>query len=328
MTLDPITKDMLKRGDILLCNIPKLSFWQYMSSIEEMLANYISTGQIGWKAATPLIHWGIGYFDECHYCHASFWNGDKVVESRIQGGLRANDISTYSEDTVDVYRYHRDGHWLGDISLPVDPLLQKAQALVDKEWPYGFDSAYLLGILCVTRWHRAEWVDCIRDFMVRHAYFSWLEEWIEDIFNENRPQIDALIEKLIVAALEVVRKYRERKGFVCSQTVAVIYNEAVDAEHAVGAYKIDKPTYSVSSAPPVLVAPPSTEEEEVAAWEDTIQKLRAQLAQLPMPTAPILSATSRTDYETWQADLRADTFYTPRDLAESSNTELVGQLKL
>jgi hypothetical protein len=270
MQLDPIPKDSLKTGDILLCNIPELSFQQYMDCIWSVLTHYISTRQFSLDQATPLVHWIIGYFDECHYCHASFW--------------------------------------LGDPELPVDPLLQKAQALVDKHWTYGF-------------------VDHIRDFLICHAPSGWQEQ-IERLFHDFRPQIDVIVERLIVEALEVVRKYRDRKGYVCSQTVAVIYNQAGDAKNPLGTYKITKPTYMAIATSKVQVAPPSPQEEGVAARDEMIQKLRFQLEQMPVPLASTLSAAVHTEYETWQADLLEDTFYTPRDLAESSNTELAGRLVL
>jgi hypothetical protein len=327
MQLEPIPKDSLKTGDILLCNVPELSFLQYMDCMRSVLGHYMSTRQFSLDQATPLVHWIIGYFDECRYCHASFWNGEKVVESRAEGGLRANDISTYGEDEVDVYRYHRDDHWLGDPELPVDPLLHKAQALVDKHWTYGFDSAYLLAILCVTRWERGRWVDHIRDVLTRHAPSGWQEQ-IETLFHDFRPQIDAIVERLIVDALEVVRKYRDRKGYVCSQAVAVIYNQASDANHPLGTYEITKPTHVAKATLKALVAPTSPLEEGVAARDEMIQKLRFQLEQMPVASVSTLSATVHTEYETWQAGLLKDTFYTPRDLAESSNTELAGRLVL
>lgn len=327
MQLTPIPKDSLKTGDVLLCNIPELSFLQYLKTIEAVLKNYIQTSHFSMEEATPLIHWIIGVFDGYHYCHASFWNGEKVVESRIKGGLRANDISTYSEDTVDVYRYHRDGQWVGDPSLPVDPLLRKAQSLVDRHLPYGFDSAYMLAILCVTRWHRAEWVDRIRDLLVRYGPAGW-EKTIDGLFQAFRPQIDALIEALIVQALRVVQKYLDGKGYVCSQTVAIIYNEAGDAEYPTGTYKIVKPTYAVAAEPRVMVASPRRQREEVAACEAMVGRLRVQLEQLRVPAALKLTAAAHSDYKAWQAELRRDSFYTPRDLAQSSNTDLVGRLKL
>jgi len=326
MPLDPVPKDSLKVGDILLCNIPDLSFMEYMKCTWAVLRHYMSTGSFSWDEATPLIHWVIGVFDGFHYCHASFWNGEQVVESRIATGLRPNDISTYSEDTVDVYRYHKDGRRIGDPSLPAGPLLDKAQELVNRGWEYGFDSAYLLAILCVTRWHRAEWVDRIHDLLRRHAPAGW-EECIDLLFRDYRPQIDHLIEELIVLALNVVAKYRHKEGYVCSQTVAVIFNEAEDAGHPLGTYKIDKPTYAAAAAP-VLVAPPRPEEESAAAREEMVEKLRAELERLPAPSAPLLSAAQKTDYEEWQADLREDTLYTPRDLAQSRNTEIAGRLVL
>lgn len=327
MQLNPITKDSLKTGDILLCNIPELSFPQYLETIVAIVDEYRRTKRFSMEKATPLVHWIIGVFDDCHYCHASFWNGGKVVESRIKGGLRANDISTYSEDTVDVYRYHRDGHWVGDRFLPVEPLLQRAQSLVDLHLPYGFDSAYMLAILCVTRWNRAEWVDRICDLLARYASADW-RKMINELFQAFRPQIDGLIEALVVQALEVVQKYLDGKGYVCSQTVAIIYNEADDEEHPTGTYKIVKPSYSLDAAPQLLAASPNRQKEEIGACEELLGKLRAQLEQLKAPANQKLTSDACSDYQAWQTELRGDSFYTPRDLAQSSNTDLVGRLKL
>jgi len=329
MELNPITKDTLKAGDIFLCKIPDLSFRQYMASLRDVVASYVSGRGFDMDAATPLIHWIIGFFDQYHYFHASFWNGTKLVESRIAGGLRENDIGTYANDIVDVYRYQKDGHWVGSAQLPVGPLLHKAQSLVDLHWPYGFDSAYLLGILCVTRWERAKWVDNIRDILIRHAPFPELEEPIGKLIEQFRPQIDALIEHLIVLALDAVRKYRERKGYVCSQTVAVIFNEAGDAQHAPGTYEIEKPTYALRATPALaLVAQPGSEADGVAACEDLIRSLGVELERLPAVQARASLAARGESYESWQAFLREDSFYTPRDLAESGNTRLVGRLEL
>ncbi len=346
MQLTPITKDALKTGDILLCKIPQLTFREYMQSLLQVLRIYISDKRFDLDAATPLIHWIIGFFDQYYYFHASFWNGTKLVESRIKGGLRENDISTYANDIVDIYRYHKDGQWLGSPALPVEPLLNKSRDLVDRHWAYGFDSAYLLAILCVTRWKRADWVDDIQKILVEHAHFPSLKESIAQLFEQFRPQIDAMIERLIVMALEVVRKYREKEGFVCSQTVAVIYNEATDETNPPGTFAIAKPTYAVAgpahllrATPPVgLVVEPMSKDDDVDACEDMIQNLRVELERLPsaQPRGMLTSSdTGRgmlsaydTDYTRWQTGLRKDNFYTPRDLAESSNTRLVGRLYL
>jgi len=263
--------------------------------------------------------------DEYHYFHASFWNGTEVVESRMKGGLRANDIATYHDDIVDVYRYRKEGQWLGSPSLPVEPLLHKAQELVERHWPYGFDSAYLLAILCVSRWHRAEWVDRIRDLLVHHAPSRWIGEQLAKLVETYRTPIDACFEKLVVEALDVVRKYRNRQGYVCSQTVAVIYNEAGDAVHAAGTYELPKPSHALRAAP-LLVAAPTGEDE--AACEDLIRELGTELARLPATSAVALAGSLEHDYPALQAQLREDTFYTPRDLAESIRTEIVGRLQL
>ncbi len=333
MKLDPVTRNDLRAGDILLCRIPELSRQQIFSCVEQLLAGYLSTRRFDATAAAPLIHWVIGYFDRGGYCHASFWNGSKLVESRLTG-LRENELSTYSEDTVDVFRYQREGHAVGDACLPVSPLLQRAQALVDLHWPYGFDSGYLLAILCVTRWHRKEWVDRIRDLLLHGTDSPWLEKAIHELFDENRPRIDALVERLVTAALEVVRRYRNRQGMVCSQTVAVIYNEACDGAHPAGSYAIRKPSYSVAAAAPVLLASAGQDEGSREAWEARLRSLRTRLQQLPEPGSLLRAAAAGTghrggtEYESWQEELRADSLYTPRDLARSENTRLVGRLQL
>lgn len=333
MQLNQIPKDQLKPGDILLCSILERSFLQYLGNILAVIKHYRATGEFSLEGATDLIHWIIGVFDEYHYCHASFWNGEKVVESRIKSGLRANDISSYSEDLVDVYRYHKDGGWLGDPALPPDPLLRKAQELVDLRWPYGFDSAYLLAILCVSRWHRAEWTVRIRDLLVNHAPHG-LEQSIDLLFRTYHTQIDAMIERLIAMALEVVRKYRDRKGYVCSQTVAIIYNEASDPEHPEGTYKIAKPSYADAGMPLAFAASRGPGDEGIEECEDMIRDLGLELEQMQaaptrfMATDPSTVAASTSSYEEGQRALHEDTFYTPRDLAESGNTALAGRLVL
>ncbi|KPJ87081.1 MAG: hypothetical protein AMJ53_18705 [Gammaproteobacteria bacterium SG8_11] len=320
-----ITKDELKQGDILLCKIPELSILQYLSAITKVIRLYVSTRKFDLDAATSLIHWIIGYFDQYHYFHASFWNGEMVVESRIKGGLRANDISSYVNDTVDVYRFYKNNSELGSPELPVDPLLQKAQALVDEHLPYGFDGAYLLAILCVTRWHRSQWVDRIREILLHNAHSPAVRDMMEKLFEQFRPQIDQVIEGLIVRALDVVKKYRDRKGYVCSQTVAIIYNEAAEAKRASGTYTIKKPSYALK-AEPVLLTAPLTDTGESECLE-MIKMLGSELAKLP-PEATVMTFSAQSDYEVIQESLRADNFYTPRDLAESLNTKLAGRLKL
>lgn len=327
MEISQIRKDELMVGDILLCNIPQRSFLDYLKNIMAVIKHYRATGHFSLEGATDLIHWVIGVFDDYHYCHASFWNGEKVVESRIKGGLRANDISTYSEDTVDVFRYRKGDERLGDPALPPAPLLQKAQELVARHWDYGFDSAYLLAILCVSRWHRAEWVDRIRDLLLRYAPHA-LEESINILFRDYRPQIDKLIEHLITMALEVVREYRNRDGYVCSQTVAVIFNEACDGNHPAGTYKLDKPSYSkpVSGLSRALLS--SLGEKEISECKEMVRELGTHLKQRPEVSVQLMAETSLVSYEDHQVALQKDSFYTPRDLAESKNTVLSGRLVL
>lgn len=327
MELELITRNKLKEGDILLSRIPELSIKQYLQDILKVIINFASTRKFDMDAASSLIHWIIGFFDQYHYFHASFWNGEMVVESRMKGGLRANDISTYKNNTVDVFRYIKDGEQLGPPALPVDPLLSRAQALVDEHLPYGYDSASLLAILCVERWHRSQWVDSIRKILVHHVHSRAVRESIESLFDLLKPHMDHMIEELIVRALDVVRKYRDRKGYVCSQTVAIVYNEAADKGHPAGTYAIDKPSYVHMDEPLLLAVPLEEAGEDEKECLEVLESIGAELAKLPAEPA-VRAASGQPDYDMLQKYIKGDSFYTPRDLAESDNTMIAGRLKL
>jgi len=173
-------------------------------------------------------------------------------------------------------------------------------------------------------------VDYLRDFLVRHAPSEDARKLIGQVIDQYRPQIDALCERLLVRGLDVVRSYLDQRhpGYVCSQTVAVIYNEAGDATHPVGTYTISKPNHALKASGPVLLVAPPTTDQEVAACERQIRDLGAELAKLPEPPARSLSASAPDDYDALQTRLWTDSFYTPRDLAESCCLAHVGRLDL
>ena len=135
-----------------------------------------------------------------------------------------------------------------------------------------------------------------------------------------------MIEHLFVKALEVVQGYMQGPGYVCSQAVAVIFNEAGDSAHAAGTYAIPKPSHAGGGPGALaLCAAPQVDE---SACEHGIRDLGAELARVPVPAATLLTASHLRDYDTLQGRLQVDSFYTPRDLAQSGRTVLVGRLDL
>ncbi len=326
MSSGPIRKSQLQPGDVLLCKIPALSCYDYLSSIGTLIASSTSKKKFDWEAAMPLIHWLIGCLDEGHYFHAAFWNGSKLVQSRIVTGLAEGELESFDQDTVDVFRFQKKGEWLGSANLPVQPLLSKAEELVGRHWKYGFDAAYLLAILCVTRWPREHLFERLRDIIVHHAPAD-IQEDLRKTLDALRPQIDWLLEKILVVALNVVNQYLSGNGYVCSQTVAVIYNEAGDADHPVGTYKIPKPDHAARPMQ-LLLAPPATTRKELAACKEKIAQLRTELEKVSPPPTKLLMTSGPSKYEQLRALLMNDSYYTPRDLAESSAMKLVGRLSL
>jgi len=85
------------------------------------------------------------------YCHSAFWNGTHVVQASDRG-LNQDDLSSLSgEDYVDVYKFHKDDHVLGDPDWPAQPLVDEANKLASETHKYAWDHCILMAICCLTR---------------------------------------------------------------------------------------------------------------------------------------------------------------------------------
>ena len=72
------------------------------------------------------------------YSHAALWDGERAIEATL-GGVHANPIehALRSQRYVDVYRFHREGGWLGTEGWPAEPVVEQARRLVGGRFAYA-----------------------------------------------------------------------------------------------------------------------------------------------------------------------------------------------
>jgi hypothetical protein len=72
------------------------------------------------------------------YSHAALWDGERAIEATL-GGVHANPIehSLLSLRYVDVYRFHRQGSWLGTEGWPAEPVVEQARSFVGGRFAYA-----------------------------------------------------------------------------------------------------------------------------------------------------------------------------------------------
>jgi hypothetical protein len=111
----------LKKGDVLLCKGDGL-----LSDLIEL-------------------------FDEGTYSHAAIFDGEQVVQATLHGVVRESIDSLKDEVFVDVYRFKKDNHFLGDKNWPALPVIKEADKIGEEGLKYATDHLILLGILVLTR---------------------------------------------------------------------------------------------------------------------------------------------------------------------------------
>ena len=111
----------LKKGDVLLC---KGKGW--LSDLIEL-------------------------FDGGTYSHAAIFDGKQVVQATLHGVVRESINSLKEELFVDVYRFDKDNHSLGDKGWPSEPVIKEADKIASEGLKYATDHLFLLAILALTR---------------------------------------------------------------------------------------------------------------------------------------------------------------------------------
>lgn len=86
------------------------------------------------------------------YSHSAIYDGRRVVEA-IGSGVTSRSVkeSVKGADYVDVYRFAKDGHRLGEAGWPDDPILDTVDGFVEQDGRYAYEQVLLLAALAATR---------------------------------------------------------------------------------------------------------------------------------------------------------------------------------
>ncbi|TNE63595.1 MAG: hypothetical protein EP335_09110 [Alphaproteobacteria bacterium] len=259
----------------------------------------------------PLIDWAITVFDRNRYFHAAIvgLEGDeKIVVEAGTSGIQWQPLSDYRYRPVTVVRFHKGAVALGDPSLPAAPVVAVADRLRhDGKIAYGYFHAGLLAIWCLFRDGEGAVLET-----VKAALDQLIGEKMRKLLFTLAGGDDAvrlLLVDLFQRALDHLRKDHE---LVCSETVAVCFNDADDK----GTYHISRQTVPVAAP---ASAPASTGSELPRELEADVRRLGQALADLE-PQKHLRSV------EVAMALVNDSVLYTPSDLERSVSTFLLGDM--
>jgi len=86
------------------------------------------------------------------YSHSGVYDGGRVVEAIGSGVIgRSVKESVKGANYVDVYRFAKDGHRLGEVGWPDDPILDTVDGFVEQGGRYAYEQILLLALLAATR---------------------------------------------------------------------------------------------------------------------------------------------------------------------------------
>lgn len=312
MNLKELSVEDLKPGDIFLLSFKHPAVDKYFEALYAVLKGLILRKD--WNEflgdALLILDGLIVSFDRDRYTHASFWDGEMIVEAGL-GGVKRNLLETYRGIDVHVYRYAVDGELkLGTPGYPVQPLADRAKWLAKQDLNYSYTTAILFMFLCVTRWEREEWIQEMEDFLKRHVRIV-NPEVIDILFKLNHDKLTRFFEWMADEMIRRIVAFRKDEGLVCSETVATIFNET----EPVGKYHIDKPLNVAQNK----AHEPVTLEHSSSAKE-ALEKFVSLLEHNEIP------ATAENDRRNWNQVI--DIMYTPHDIARSQNTQIAGRINV
>ncbi|WP_262692581.1 hypothetical protein [Kordiimonas aestuarii] len=320
----PISKADVELGDILL-----LHYVPEHNRIAEMLKLLKLAHQAveGWKhwadydketrdkhfaALMPLIHFAITAFDNNRYFHAAIVGQDadneKVVIEAGPKGIMQTPLKDYWGGPISVYRYHRDAVSLGDKLLPAEPVLKKANDLCNAgDIEYGYYHAGLLAIWCLFRAGE----DMVMDRLHAALVLAFGTQATEMLYTLIAPETIKLF--LVDIFHRALDRWRQQKHLVCSEMVAVCFNEA----DGLGTYKISREFCKNGST-----TIKATQQTDQTAVSEDVENAILALAnsfhglEIDRPLRAVDVAL---------ALVSSDVLYTPSDLERSVSTFNIGQ---
>lgn len=85
------------------------------------------------------------------YSHSAFFDGSGLVQATSRGVVK-DDIGILKEETyVDVFRFIKQHHQIGDAGWPAEPVVKEADQIAVEGHKYAFDHLFLLGLVAISR---------------------------------------------------------------------------------------------------------------------------------------------------------------------------------
>ncbi len=122
-----------------------------MSEIRKLYFKDLKKGDVLLCRGKGLLSDLIVLFDGGKYSHAAFFDGEQVVQATLHGIVRESIDSLKEEEFVDVYRFVKDGDYLGEGEYPAKPVVSEAEKIVSEKLKYATDHLILLALLTLTR---------------------------------------------------------------------------------------------------------------------------------------------------------------------------------
>ncbi len=270
------------------------------------------TREAHFAALMPLIHFAITAFDNNRYFHAAIVGQDadheKVVIEAGPKGIMQTPLKDYWDGPISVCRYHKDAVSLGDKLLPAEPVLKKAKALYKAgDIEYGYYHAGLLAIWCLFRAGE----DTVMNRLHAALVLAFGAQATDMLFKLIGPEtIKLFFVDIFHRALD---RWRQKKHLVCSEMVAVCFNQA----DSLGTYTISRKLAEQKDEPVDMMG--TKETAMTSELEEAVRALGGAFKGLEIDR-PLRAV------DVALALVSSDVLYTPSDLERSISTFTIGQL--
>ncbi|WP_417449879.1 hypothetical protein [Kordiimonas sp.] len=271
------------------------------------------TRETHFAALMPLIHFAITAFDNSRYFHAAIVGQDadneNVVIEAGPKGIMQTALKDYWDGPISVYRFHKDAVSLGDKLLPAGPVLKKASDLYKAgDIEYGYYHAGLLAIWCLFKAGEDTVLDHLRAALV----LAFGAQATDMLFKLVGPETIKLF--LVDIFHRALDRWRQKKHLVCSEMVAVCFNQA----DSLGTYKISRElckSARINTAAEQQPNQPALSEDVESAIRTLADAFDGLEVDRPLRAVDVALAL-----------VSSDVLYTPSDLERSVSTFDIGQM--
>lgn len=205
--MEKIKIDQLKPCDILLCR------------------------GTGWLSNT------ICFLDGGSYSHAAFFDGKELVQATLHGIVREPVEVLKNESHIDVFRFNKDHHSLGELDWPTEPIINRAEEIAEMGLKYATDHLVMMAFLVVTR--RVP-LNIFEKKLLRTVLDHATELIAKMIDHGKKPMICSEVVYRCFAEAKPEEKYRLKIEGTFSNSLNELYQPTATASNLVTLTQVDE----------------------------------------------------------------------------------------